>query len=133
MKTRLKKPMTVYLSGPMTGYQNFNREAFDEAAAVLREQGYTVIVPGDGEEYDEIEMISMEVARQKREFFLSRDIDYIQEQADVLVVLPGWMQSEGAKLEVAVAQAIGIPVFTFPEATPLLWQVALIPATRSDW
>ena len=132
MKTRAKRPMTVYSPGPMTGYENFNREAFDEAAAVLREQGYTVIVPGDGEEYDDIELISMEVARQKREFFLSRDIDFIQEVADVLVVLPGWMRSEGAKLEVAVAQAIGIPVFTFPEATPLLWQVALVPAVRSD-
>lgn len=132
MKTRAKRPMTVYLSGPMTGYENFNREAFDDAATVLREQGYTVIVPGDGEEYDDIELISMEVARQKREFFLSRDIDFIQEVADVLVVLPGWMRSEGAKLEVAVAQAIGIPVFTFPEATPLLWQVALVPAVRSD-
>lgn len=107
--------MTVYLSGPMTGIENFNREAFDYAAGVLRKQGYTVIVPGESEEYEEWETAILAIGKKKREFYLSRDIDYIQETADVVVVLPGWQESEGAKLEVLVAQQIGVPVFQFED------------------
>lgn len=119
------KQITVYLSGPMTGIEDFNRPAFDDAAAALRKNGFKVIVPGEGEEYDDAERASWSVARQKREFYLSRDIDFIQEMADVMVVLPGWEASEGAKLEVVVAQALGVPIFTFPDATPLRVQVKM--------
>jgi hypothetical protein len=111
--------MTVYLSGPMTGVEDFNRPQFQEAAAGLRKQGYTVIVPGEEETYDAAEAAAWALGKQKREFYLSRDIDWIQEVADVVVVLPGWEESEGSKLEVLVAQAIGVPVFVLPDATPL--------------
>lgn len=117
--------MTVYLSGPMTGIEDFNRPQFDQAATELRKQGYIVIVPGEEEEYDEAEAAALALSRQKREFYLSRDIDYIQEIADIVVVLPGWERSEGAKLEVVVAQAIGVPVFEFPHATLVKKQVRL--------
>lgn len=118
-------PQTIYLSGPMTGIDDFNRPAFDEAAATLRELGFTVIVPGENESYDEIEKARREVSRQKREFYLSRDIEFILEKADIVVVLPGWETSEGAKLEVAVAQAVGVPVFRYKTGTILRGKVAL--------
>lgn len=35
---------------------------------------------------------------------------------DVLVTLPGWMNSKGAREEVALAKAIGLPVLTVYEA-----------------
>lgn len=124
MKLRNRK-MTVYLSGPMTGIPEFNRPAFVEAADELRQKGYEVLVPGDGEVYDDIELISMATTRHKREAYLSRDIDLIQEAADFVVLLPGWDRSEGAKLEVAVAQAIGIPVFSYLTGTPFRGTVKL--------
>lgn len=122
---KIHEKSTVYLSGPMSGYDKFNRPAFDEAAAALRRNGYTVIVPGEGEHYDEAEIAAWEVGRKKREFYLSRDIDFIQEAADYVVVLPGWEESEGAKLEVVVAQAIGVPVFLFESGTPLRRKVVM--------
>lgn len=118
-------PKTIYLSGPMTGIEDFNRPAFDKAAKELRDLGFEVIVPGENESYDEIEKARKEVSRQKREFYLSRDIEFILEQADLVVVLPGWEESEGAKLEVAVAQAIGIPVFRYRTNALLRGKVAL--------
>lgn len=111
--TTLTEAKTIYLSGPMTGIEDFNRAAFDAAAEQLRNVGFEVIVPGENESYDPIELATGTVSRQKREFYLSRDITYIIEIADAVVVLPGWKESEGAKLEVVVAQAIGVPVFEF--------------------
>ena len=32
----------IYIAGPMTGYPNFNFDAFNEAAAILRDAGWTV-------------------------------------------------------------------------------------------
>lgn len=123
--TVLSDAKTIYLSGPMTGYEEFNRPAFDQAAGILRKQGFEVIVPGENESYDPIELATAEVSRQKREFYLSRDIEIILEVADAVVVLPGWKESEGAKLEVAVADAVGVPIFEFTGGTLLRDKVVL--------
>ncbi len=126
-----KAPKTIYLSGPMTGIEEFNRPAFDQAAKELRANGFDVIVPGENESYDPIEKANWAVQKQKREFYLSRDIEFILEQADIVVVLPGWESSEGAKLEVAVAQAVGIPIFEY--RTLALLRGSVILNYSPDW
>lgn len=120
-----KAPKTIYLSGPMTGIEDFNRPAFDAAAEQLRAQGFDVIVPGENESYDPIELATQTVSKQKREFYLSRDIELILEHSDLVVVLPGWEESEGAKLEVAVAEAVGLPVFDFTTSALLHGEIVL--------
>ena len=37
--------MRVYIAGPMTGYKNFNREAFHKAEEKLKQKGCTVLNP----------------------------------------------------------------------------------------
>lgn len=103
----------IYLSGPMTGIEDFNLPAFQAAAADLRGRGFTVIVPGEWDDITPEELVAMSVSRHRRAFFLSRDIDFIQESATCVVTIDGWEESEGAKLEVAVAQALGIPVYDY--------------------
>lgn len=103
----------VYLSGPMTGLEFFNRIAFDRAAMDLRLRGFEVYVPGEGEHYTNEELAARKLSRAKEQLYLSRDIDVIQEWADLVVVLPGWTQSNGSLLEVAVARALGVPVFDY--------------------
>lgn len=122
-----RPPKTVYLSGPMTGVEEFNRPAFDHAAEELRSMGFEVLVPGENEAYDPVELATMEVSRQKREFYISRDIELILEHSDFVVVLPGWESSEGAKLEIAVAEAVGIPIFDFRTSTLLRGGIFLLP------
>lgn len=91
---------TIYLSGPMTGYPDFNYPAFDYAAAKLRALGYNVLNPaedfaGDTElDYEE---------------YIRKDIKHVL-TADLLVMLDGWEGSAGSHLEVAVAVGIGMPV-----------------------
>lgn len=90
----------LYLSGPMTGYPDFNYPSFDLAAATLRELGYEVFNPAEQFDRD-----------QSRDWteYMRVDIQAIL-SCDEVVVLDGWEGSLGARLEVAVAHAVGIPV-----------------------
>ncbi|WP_074133252.1 dATP/dGTP diphosphohydrolase domain-containing protein [Mycolicibacterium houstonense] len=99
----------VYISGPMTGMPDHNFPAFHQAAQHYRDLGYTVInpaeLPGEGGEHP-------------WEWFLRRDlIAMLEGGADTIVLLPGWEQSRGAKLEYHVASALGFTVrhFVAPE------------------
>lgn len=94
----------AYLSGPMTGYVDDNFPAFHEAAENLRDFGLVVINPAEnvGGHQD-----------MTAEWFLGLDITMIVTRADMVVVLPGWERSRGAKLEVLVANAVGLPVYEY--------------------
>ena len=41
-----RKP-TIYVAGPMRGFENYNYPAFDRCARVLRDQGCDVINPAE--------------------------------------------------------------------------------------
>ena len=109
--------MKVYLAGPMTGIKAFNIPAFDSAAAELRSRGYEVISPAeiDGPVSREVLMASEHGSHDdlpKTEsygFYLGRDMQIIvDEKPDGIVTLPGWKNSTGAKLEVALCENLGI-------------------------
>ena len=95
--------MKVYISGPMTDLPQFNYPAFDDAAARLRRAGYQVVNPadigrglGDGLEWSQ---------------YMRPCLAAVLE-CDALVLLPGWIDSRGARLEQDVALAIGLQVCT---------------------
>lgn len=94
------KPV-VYISGPMTGYPNWNHDAFNKKAAELRAQGYTVLNPAenDGGSIDK-----------SRAFYLRQDILHVL-NSEVVVLLPGWRRSRGARLEVAIAEELELPIY----------------------
>lgn len=98
----------VYLSGPMTGYPDFNRAAFADAAYKLRELGFEVVNP---------HQLPEPVLTQDEDYnwrqYLARDVELlIRDNAlDGVVVLPGWEQSRGSVLELHVAQYVGLKVF----------------------
>lgn len=92
--------MTIYIAGPMTGLPEFNRPAFMAAAERLRAQGFEVLNPAEHFGGDQ----SLPWSTYMRE-----GIDAVL-RADAVRTLPGWDASRGASLEVAVAQAVGIPV-----------------------
>lgn len=89
----------IYLAGPMTGYEDLNRAAFEAAALALRALGHVVVSPVD---------LSIEVAGGWEEAksantsayarFLARDIVAIA-QSDAIVFLPGWEESGGSRIE----------------------------------
>lgn len=90
--------MRLYITGPVTGHTDLNRPAFDAVAAHLRKLGHEVVVPHDYVPPYAPWDIAMRIC--VRELALCEGI----------VMLSGWRGSKGAKLEVDIADALGMTV-----------------------
>ena len=95
---------TVYVAGPMTGLPEFNYPAFREAADRLRCLGHKVLNPVDAEDCNPTPGVP-----QAWEWYMRHALRMVLE-SDAVALLPGWEKSRGAKLEVAVAEALGMTV-----------------------
>jgi len=95
--------MLIYLSGPMTGIRDYNYPAFRMAAANLRAMGMHVLNPAE---------TAGGTTHLPRETFMKIDIGYV-EAADALIVMEGWGNSDGARLEVLLANALGKPIYQY--------------------
>lgn len=89
----------VYISGPMTGKPDFNRDAFNEAEAKLREKGLDVFNPA-----------SICIPNAEWSDYMRRDIKAMMD-CGVIVVLPEWFTSQGARIEVELALQLGVEVY----------------------
>lgn len=87
-----------YIAGPMTGYPDHNYPAFHKAAAEMRALGWEVINPAEnhGGRTD-----------LPREEYFRTDIPQLI-SCDAVCMLPGWENSEGARLEFAIARACNV-------------------------
>lgn len=92
--------MRAYISGPMTDTEDYEA-AFRKAARYLRKKGLDVVNPA--------ELDDLEHGELSYEEYLARDIVEIL-SCDALVLLDGWEQSRGAKLEYALANLLKLPV-----------------------
>ena len=96
--------MRIYLAGPMRGYPDFNYPAFHEAAAELRGVGYSVFNPAEAFDGDQSLPPST---------YLRHDFEEIVQNSEAMVLLPGWQESAGARVEVQIARAIQLPVYEY--------------------
>jgi hypothetical protein len=101
----------------MRGLPNFNFPAFHAAAADLRDRGYEVWSPAEHDQDAGFVPTTGEGLRSLREYM--RDDLPALLGSDKVVVLPGWEASEGARLEVHVAETCGIPVLVYPDLAPI--------------
>lgn len=107
--------MIIYLSGPMSGYPDFNYPAFNAAAAQLRVLGHEVINP--------TEISSPEDGYKG---CMRKDLrELLRDGVDTIAVLPGWQDSKGARDEVYVAQIVGIDLVDAATLRPLHVQCSL--------
>ena len=86
--------MKIFISGPMSGLPNFNRDAFNAEAHRLLGLGHVALNPAilpDGLEQHEYMAICIEMVK----------------MADQLVMLPHWERSAGARAEHALAIKLG--------------------------
>ncbi|MCL6488725.1 MAG: DUF4406 domain-containing protein [Alicyclobacillus mali] len=97
----------------MSGYPDFNRPTFREAAVRLRAQGLAVVnpaeIPGDEDwEWDDWMRAALHCLL----------------GCHAVVFLSGWESSRGAQLERAIAEALEMPMFEYRngEITPLVVQ-----------
>lgn len=101
-----EKP-TYYLSGPMTGLPDYNRPAFNRAAEYLRKQGFTVWNPA--EEFDASVTLP-------RKIYMRKDIEALL-KCQAVVMLEGWENSAGARLELEIARELEMSIFFMGDNT----------------
>lgn len=89
----------IYISGPMTGLPDLNFPAFHAAAAALRAVGLQALNPA---ELDHGFDPAWDVC-------LRGDIVALV-GCNSILMLDGWMQSKGARLERHIAVQLGMPV-----------------------
>lgn len=99
-------PRQIYLSGPMTGYPESNYPAFEAATSALRAAGHLVYTPH--------EFLSPGKPSQKdlRRAFAAY-CRFICEDADTIVLLPGWEKSLGVSAELALAKNCGLDIVEY--------------------
>ena len=92
----------IYISGPMTGIKNFNHPVFNAAEKLLKTYGFLVINPArhpiglKHEQYMKYAMLDVE-------------------NADALVLLPGFESSRCSLAEIKSAIELGKNVYEFGE------------------
>ena len=114
------RPPRVYIAGPMNSVGgNFNFPLFDFVARRLRDCGCEVCNPADQARrslgsLEEIQKLSKQVMKIARKSLIKHEINWIMDNADYVLMLPGWERSTGATAERALALALDIPVMIVP-------------------
>ena len=92
----------TYISGPMTGLPDANYPEFNRVARELRELGYQVENPAENPRCDSWEAyMRLAIAQLVK--------------CDEIHMLRGWKQSRGARVELLIAQTLGMVVSGAPE------------------
>ena len=122
----IEENKTYYLAGPMSGRPQYNIPMFDAVASMLRVEGYDILSPAEMDSKD-IREIAMKdtLAEGKGRLvdssgtihtwgdFLSRDVKLVADEVDGVILLPGWEESRGARLEAFVAISSGKACYTY--------------------
>jgi|18_taG_2_1085343.scaffolds.fasta_scaffold05276_6 hypothetical protein len=116
MKIRLS---TIYIAGPMRGYDDYNYPAFDRQAIVLRRQGWTVINPAEMDRDDEkpingphqFDPVNNYEDHEFMRSALKRDMVAICDECTAIYMMSDWETSRGAKAEWHLAKALGLEIY----------------------
>lgn len=100
---------TFYLSGPMTGYPKYNYSAFERATNRLRGLGLKIISPHENPAPEQ----RMEEAP-LWEYYMKLCKKQL-EICTAIIMLRGWPESTGARLELEIMLKKEAPVFLYLE------------------
>jgi hypothetical protein len=89
----------LYLAGPMAGFEDFNFPAFNKMADELRALGYEVENPADHGTVEGAVWAD----------YMAYDLTRLG-LCGMIALLPGWDLSQGARLEVMIAEHLGMRV-----------------------
>lgn len=106
------KDKIFYISGPITGVENGNKELFSSAESYLRSLGCKMVFNPARRDASHHPYItdSEELWRFMMKFGIQELLD-----SDAILLLPFWHQSKGAKLELDIAKALGKQIFYFQD------------------
>ena len=107
--------MRIYISGPMSGLENLNRDEFSRMASLLQAKGHEPVNPHDIIPTRRIQMtagyIEEPIKDPKYLDYLKADIAVLM-TCDAYVLLDGWRDSNGSRIEKGLADDLGIPNMT---------------------
>ena len=89
----------VYVAGPMTGIKDFNYPAFNAVADQIRALGYEVENPADHGIVEGAQWAD----------YMAYDLTRLG-LCGMIALLPDWEKSQGARLEVLIAEQLGMTV-----------------------
>jgi hypothetical protein len=115
----MKRKPTIYVAGPMRGYEDFNFPAFDRQARILNKQGWKVINPAEMDRQSKLPsnepmVFDPVVNYEDREFMrdaLKRDMTVICNDCTAVYMMSNWESSRGAKAEYHLAKALGLDIY----------------------
>lgn len=123
----MNETVKVYVSGPMRGIKDYNFPAFLRAGEVLKAHGFEVWNPAAEDLKDPAIVEYLKTCGPSWDYadgvtfkdFMKRDLPALLE-CDAIVMLPGWYNSRGAKLERHVAIEVDMPEYflTGPDVGP---------------
>ena len=119
VKVMKDRTPTIYIAGPMRGYEDGNFPAFDRQARVLKKQGWIVINPAEmdrqeGEPPNGHLEFDPATDYNDREFMrdaLKRDLVVICEDCTAMYMMSEFEKSRGAKAEWHTAKALGLEIY----------------------
>ena len=118
---------TVYISGPMSGLENYNYPAFHANAAFLRDSGWDVLSPA---ELDADLGINADVVMTEEIYLDIIKHDYAALiKSDAIAFMPGWEKSRGAKLESDFANVLKLDRYRVDASTEYFEQERIIGLT----
>jgi len=104
----------VYISGkyraPSVHGMRVNIARAEAIAMKYWKLGYGVVCPHKNTEFMDNDEVSDEI-------FLLADFKIIRRCIDIMVMVPGWKDSDGAKKEHEYAKSLGIPIIYETEST----------------
>ncbi len=101
--------MRVYIAGPMRDYEEYNFPAFDAAARRMRKAGWDVINPAEMDRVNGVHEFTDPLPVGFLRHAMSRDLRAICE-CDAIYLLKGWELSRGVKVELTLAEFLGLTV-----------------------
>lgn len=105
--------MTVYISGPIT-YAS-GPDQFEQAETRLQELGYSTLNPKNVAACPDVSCMLLPHEVEKGfehswACYLKYDLAAMLLRCDTILLLDGWQDSHGARLEMSVAAAVGMKI-----------------------
>lgn len=113
-----EKPLKLYIAGPITGVENYNRETFAMVAEAIRKNGDIPVNPIDiAESIAPLDKVAND--RETFERVIREELSQLA-TCDELMLLPGWEVSHGTRRELALALSLQMAIFCAPGKRPTI-------------
>jgi len=103
----------VYVSGPITGEPDGNKEEFAAGTTKMRDLGFEVVSPSELDATKNLiaaKLAAVMPGGDEWAKLVAGDIAHVM-AVDAIVMLPGWTRSQGAKSEAWLAVTLNKPVY----------------------